>query len=84
MALDDVAYPKPNEEGILKAMSMLKIDDLNDVLYVGDNVIDYLTALNAGVKSALVVWGPRILDNKVNPDIKIKTFKELLDYVKKP
>ena len=82
VALDDVNYPKPNEEGVLKAMSLLRISDPNDVLYVGDNAIDYLTSLNAGVKSALVVWGPRILDNKLNPDIKVKTFKELLDYAK--
>lgn len=82
VALDDVSSPKPNEEGILKAVSILKIENLDDVLYVGDNAIDYLTSLNAGVKSALVVWGPRILDNKLNPDIKVKTFKELLDYAK--
>ena len=56
---DDVDSPKPNPAGVWLAMEKLNIQNKSDVLYVGDNDIDYLTAENAGVDAMLVSWGPR-------------------------
>ena len=59
ISADDVPIPKPNPTGLLKAMESLNIKNKGDVLYVGDNDIDYFTAENAGVDCLLVSWGPR-------------------------
>ena len=59
ISADDVPIPKPNPEGILQAIETLKIKNKEDVLYIGDNDIDYETASNAGVETLLVTWGPR-------------------------
>ena len=56
---DDVDIPKPNPAGVYQAMNALNIKNKGDVLYVGDNDIDYVTACNAGVDALLVSWGPR-------------------------
>ncbi|MDR0934822.1 MAG: HAD family hydrolase [Erysipelotrichaceae bacterium] len=83
ITLDDVKNGKPDKEGMLLAMKELNIENPKEVLYVGDNKVDYISADNAGIDSALVVWGPRVLDNNINPTVKISSYKELLDYVKK-
>ena len=56
---DDVKVGKPDPTGLLEAMKKLNIKNIEDVLYVGDNDIDYYTANNAGVDAMLVSWGPR-------------------------
>ena len=56
---DDVKVGKPDPTGLLEAMKKLNIKNKEDVLYVGDNDIDYYTANNAGVDAMLVSWGPR-------------------------
>ena len=56
---DDVKVGKPDPAGLLEAMKKLNIKNKEDVLYVGDNDIDYFTANNAGVDAMLVSWGPR-------------------------
>ena len=56
---DDVAAAKPDPQGIFKAMEVLGIKDKKDVLYIGDNDIDYYSGANAGVDTLLVTWGPR-------------------------
>ena len=59
ISADDVSAFKPNPEGIYKAMNMLNIKNKGDVLYIGDNDIDYYSGTNAGVETMLVSWGPR-------------------------
>ena len=59
ISADDVNTPKPDPEGIHKAMEMLGIKSKDKVLYIGDNDIDYFSGTNAGVDSLLVTWGPR-------------------------
>ena len=56
---DDVKIGKPDPTGVLEAMKKLNINNKEEVLYVGDNDIDYFTAENAGVDAMLVTWGPR-------------------------
>ena len=59
VSADDVNIPKPDPSGIYKALEKLNILDKKEVLYIGDNDIDYITATNAGVDTLLVTWGPR-------------------------
>ena len=56
---DDVKIGKPDPTGVLEAMKKLNINNKEEVLYVGDNDIDYFTAENVGVDAMLVSWGPR-------------------------
>ena len=62
VSADDVTNPKPDPSGILKALEKLDIKDKKEVLYIGDNDIDYETASNAGVDTMLVTWGPRTIN----------------------
>lgn len=62
VSADDVKDPKPNPSGINKALEKLNIKDKKEVLYLGDNDIDYETASNAGVDTLLVTWGPRTIN----------------------
>ena len=78
---NQVTHHKPEGEGIIKAMEVLGIKDKNKVLYVGDNNIDYYTAINAGVDSAIVYWGPRVNTIDVEPTYKISDFNELLEVI---
>lgn len=56
VGLDRVSSPKPDPEGIRLAISLLGVES-HGVLYVGDTVIDALTAQNAGVDFAAVLTG---------------------------
>lgn len=76
IGFEDVKNPKPNEEGILKAISLFN-SDVDSTLYVGDNESDYLTAKNAGVDCALVYWGPRVLNPSLTPTLKINSYLDL-------
>ena len=70
-----MSYPKP--ENLEKICEILNVKDLQKVLYVGDNKIDFITASNAGVDSMIVTWGPRVLPNDVHPNYKIAGYEEL-------
>ena len=59
ISADDVNAPKPSPLGIEKALERLAIANKEEVLYIGDNDIDYETATNTGVDAMLVTWGPR-------------------------
>ncbi len=74
---DDVKNPKPDKESILKSMDILGASDLSEVLYIGDNKLDLVTANNANVDCALVTWGPRVLDPSLKPTMKISSYEEL-------
>ena len=62
ISADDVSVPKPDPSGINKALEKLNIKNKEEVLYIGDNDIDYATASNAGVDTLLVTWGPRTIN----------------------
>ena len=51
----DVDHHKPHPEGLQKAASGLELDVTN-VLYVGDNLMDYHTAKDAGSQFAAALW----------------------------
>ena len=78
---DDVNKSKPDKEGIIKALDLMKYSNKERVLYVGDNIIDDISAKNAGVKSAIIYFGPRQIPDDLKPDIKLYQFKDLLKEV---
>lgn len=53
---EDVKVPKPSPEGLLLAIDALDTQ-LNNVLYVGDSLVDAKTALAANVDFAAVTTG---------------------------
>ena len=73
---DNVKHAKPNAEPMQKALEYLKVKPA-DVLYVGDNGLDYVFAVNSGVDSALVSWTLRALDPKLTPTYIFNSYAEL-------
>jgi phosphoglycolate phosphatase len=53
---EDVKVPKPSPEGLLMAIDSLNAQ-LNNVLYIGDSLVDAKTALAANVDFAAVTTG---------------------------
>jgi phosphoglycolate phosphatase len=53
---DDVARPKPDPEGILLALRVLRVSR-ESAVYVGDHVVDAETARNAGVSFVATLSG---------------------------
>lgn len=74
---NDVKKPKPSPEGIFKAMNILGIKNKEEVIYIGDNDLDYKTAENAGIDSMLVSWGPRKLKCLDEAKYQVKSYKEM-------
>ena len=74
---DDVAIPKPDPTGVFDAMKKIGIKDKKDVLYIGDNDIDYFTADNAQVDALLVTWGPREIKCLDKAKYQAKSYNEM-------
>ena len=77
ISADDVNIPKPNPSGINKALEKLGILNKKEVLYLGDNDIDYETAFNAGVDALLVTWGPRKINVLDKAKYLAKSYNEI-------
>ncbi len=54
---DDVRNPKPHPEMLFKIMSFFNNASKDEVFYVGDMDIDYLTGRNAGIDTYIVATG---------------------------
>lgn len=54
---DDVTYPKPHPEPVLRAMGLLGADP-GATVYVGDSTHDMESGRAAGAWTAAVLWGP--------------------------
>ena len=77
ISADDVNAPKPSPACINKALERLGIEDKGKVLYIGDNDIDYETAVNAGTDAMLVTWGPREIKRKGDAKYAVSSYDEL-------
>ena len=73
---------KPNPENALKIMEKAGVTR-EETLYVGDMIVDYETAKNAGIRIALCDWGFENKEElkKLNYDIYLKKPEELLMYL---
>lgn len=78
---DDVLHPKPHPEGI--NYTIRKIDASTDnVIYVGDSIIDAYAAINAGVQFLPVLSGTSKLRDFDKIGIKKNFSKKLSDILK--
>ena len=70
---------KPDKEPLIYAARKLNIEDISEILYVGDAKGDILCARNAGAKSCLVSWTDMDKEEilKAEPDHIIKEMCEL-------
>ena len=77
---DDVRTTKPDPEGILKAMKLLKVEK---AICVGDNITDIEAGKNAGVKTIAVKWSPKGFKKlqELNPDLLVDKMIEIIPYI---
>jgi HAD superfamily hydrolase (TIGR01509 family) len=54
---DDTDRPKPDPEPIFEAMRRIVVDDVEDVVFVGDSPADMFAARNAGCMGIAATWG---------------------------
>lgn len=69
VASDQLRYPKPNPEGILRILNTLHTPAVQAVM-IGDAVSDILCAQQAGVRAIGVTWGmkPERIQTLCRPD----------------
>ncbi len=78
---DDVNELKPSPKGIYDAMKYFGVKNKDEVIYVGDGLIDYLTSRMAGIKFALVDYSPRKENIPNDIDLLIKDWNDLMEVV---
>lgn len=80
ICVDEVKNPKPNPEGINKAIDFFKISK-DETIYVGDAITDLTTARNAKVKCCLVSWNLRGKHKDIKPDYYVDNYLELMGVI---
>ena len=78
---DDVKNYKPSADGIIEAMHHFGIKNKEDVIYIGDCYIDYVTAQNAGVNFGYISWSPRPINKDLKVDAKITNYKDFAEEI---
>jgi pyrophosphatase PpaX len=75
---DDVLKPKPDPEGIHRAMRGMKTQS-GDSMMIGDAVTDLLAGKNAGVLTGLAKWSPQFQGDltQATPDHEFRTVEQL-------
>lgn len=82
VTLDRQEKPKPSGFPIELAARDYRVS-LDNILMVGDNSVDMLSAKDAGVKSILVNWNSWFKETlKLKPDYVIQKMSDLLDIIK--
>lgn len=81
VAAEDVVKQKPDSEGLIKIKDYFKLNS-DEVLYVGDNDIDYLTASGCNVDCILMTMCKRAYKVKVNPICYINNYEDLYKEIK--
>lgn len=78
---DTIKYPKPNPYSInvIKEKYHLKNEE---ILYVGDNYLDYLFAKNANVDNILMTMLPRKYEDTPHPICFLNSYDELYKEIK--
>ena len=62
-------------------MKHFNVKDPQKVLYVGDGLIDYQTAKNAGVKFGYVTWSTRPISEDIPVDVFIDNYQQFLEEI---
>ena len=79
---DSVQAEKPDPKGLLKVLEDLNLKK-EEVLYIGDSIVDAKTAENAGVKFAAVLTGTTSKEEHMNYKHEIITdnLEEVFRYI---
>ena len=74
---DDVINPKPDSEGLIKALSILAVNN-SDAIYIGDSDADIVAGVQANVYTIGVQWLPEYQTSTFSeqPNLIIKNIKE--------
>lgn len=80
VAWDDVIKPKPDTEGIERALKFFNAEK-KDTLFVGDGINDFFAAKNASLDVAMVSWNIRGKLSNVTPTYYVSTWKELVEVI---
>jgi len=80
---DDVNNPKPHPEGLLKALSLLNVEN-SEALFIGDSDADIDAGLRANVYTVGVQWLPdcHSMEFTIEPDAIFKSVTEFIDSMK--
>jgi pyrophosphatase PpaX len=81
VAFEDVVNPKPDPEGIRKALTYFEVKP-EEAIMIGDSDVDVLAGQNAGVTSVGVTYGfhGKVIA-ELNPDYVIDDIKEVMNIV---
>ena len=79
---DDVRNTKPDPEGILLALSRIKVEP-KQAMYVGDSPADMIAGKKAGVQTGAAMWSPenRGDPSKEHPDFEFRSVQQLSDFL---
>jgi pyrophosphatase PpaX len=80
ISLDEVKHPKPDPEGIQKALQYFHVTP-EETLFIGDTVYDYRAGKNAGVHTALVSWSLKTFDASIQPTLWLQSFSDLIKVI---
>ena len=74
---DDVIKPKPDPEGLLKALSILEVKN-SEAIYIGDSDADVVAGVQANVFTIGVQWLPEYQTSAFSeqPNLILKSVKE--------
>lgn len=80
---DDVIKPKPDPEGLLKALSLLEVEN-SDAICIGDSDADIIAGVKANVYTIGVQWLPEYQTPVFSkqPDLLINSIKEFKRFYK--
>jgi len=76
---DDVARPKPEPDGVLRAIANLQAD-ARSTLVIGDSPADILMGRAAGTRTAAAMWGGSSRDRllEASPDLAFESPVDML------
>lgn len=80
---DDVINPKPDPEGLLMALSLLKVKN-SEAVYIGDSDADIVAGLKANVFTIGVQWLPEYQTSAFTeePNLVLKSIEEFNSFFK--
>lgn len=79
---DDVIKPKPHPEGVIKALSLLGVEN-NEAVFIGDSDADIQAGKEANVHTVGVQWLPdyQTVEFKVEPDSFFNSVNQFVDFM---
>jgi HAD superfamily hydrolase (TIGR01549 family) len=77
---EDTVKHKPNPEPMYKALEMMKLQS-TEVLAIGDNINDVISANNAGIKS--VFFNDNIIDDLIKIDLQSTDYYKIIEFLNK-